>query len=148
MVFLRASEEKYRLVVENAAEAIFVAQEGMLTFGNPKAAEIIGYSIEELTSSPFQEFIHPDDRERVLDRHLSRLQGEDLPSVYPFRIINRSGKVRWVELNTVFITWEEKPATLNFMSDIVPSWSILMTSSARLVRMGICSTSAQTIRTL
>jgi PAS domain S-box-containing protein len=115
---LRESEEKYRLVVENAAEAIFVAQEGMLTFGNPKATEVFGYSIEELVSRPFEEFIHPEDRERLMNCHLSRSQGEDLPSVYPFRIINKSGKVRWVELNTVLITWEEKPATLNFMSDV------------------------------
>ena len=35
---LRESEGKYRLVVENANEAITVAQDGMLRFVNPKAA--------------------------------------------------------------------------------------------------------------
>jgi len=115
---LRVSEEKYRLLVENAGEAIFVAQNGMLKFANRNTTEMIGYSKEELTSKPFQEFIHPADRELVLDRHLKRLGGHDLPSVYPFRIVKKDGNVRWVELNTVLITWEGRPATLNFMSDI------------------------------
>jgi PAS domain S-box-containing protein len=115
---LKESEEKYRLLVENAVEAIFVAQDGMLKFANRKTTEMIGYSKEELTSKPFPEFIHPDDRMLVLDRHLKRLQGEGSPSVYPFRIVHKSGNVKWVELNTVLITWEGRPATLNFLSDI------------------------------
>ena len=119
---LKESEEKYRLLVENAVEAIFVAQDGMLKFANRKATEMIGYSKEELTSKPFPEFIHPDDRMLVLDRHLKRLQGEGSPSVYPFRIVNKSGNVKWVELNTVLITWEGRPATLNFLSDITERW--------------------------
>jgi PAS domain S-box-containing protein len=115
---LKESEEKYRLLVENAAEAIFVAQDGMLKFTNRNTTEMIGYSKEELISKPFQEFIHPDDRGLVLDRHLKRLEGHGLPSVYPFRIVNKSGNVKWVELNAVLITWEGRPATLNFLSDI------------------------------
>lgn len=54
----------------------------------------------------------------VLERHKKRLTGEDLPSTYAFKIINRVGEVRWVELSTVFINWEAKPATLNFLRDI------------------------------
>jgi len=115
---LKESEEKYRLLVENAAEAIFVAQDGMLKFANHNTTEMIGYSKEELTSKPFQEFIHPDDRELVLDRHLKRLKGQELPSVYPFRIVIKSKNVKWVELNAVRITWQGRPATLNFLSDI------------------------------
>lgn len=58
---LRESEEKYRLVVENAKEAIFVAQDRMLKFVNRATEEMGGYSREELTSRPFADFIHPDD---------------------------------------------------------------------------------------
>ena len=39
---LKASEEKYRLVVENANEAIFIAQDGLLKLFNPKTVEIVG----------------------------------------------------------------------------------------------------------
>ena len=63
--------------MENANEAILVAQDGMLKFANPKAAEITGYSEDELVSIPFAELIHPDDREMVLERHLKRLMGKN-----------------------------------------------------------------------
>jgi two-component system cell cycle sensor histidine kinase/response regulator CckA len=76
------SEERYRLVVENANEAIYVAQEGFLKFANPKTMEMIGYPKGDLTSTPFVKFIHPDDQGMVVERHLKRLRGEQPPSVY------------------------------------------------------------------
>ena len=115
---LRESEEKYRLLVENASEAIFIAQGGVLKFVNQATIQMLGYSGEEITSLPFTHFIHPDDREMVLERHVKRLKGEEIPPVYPFRIVTRHGNVRWVEIHAVFISWKDKPATLNFVSDI------------------------------
>ena len=115
---LRESEERYRSVIENANEAIVVAQDGMLRFFNPKAMEIMGYPRDELSSMPFPELIHPDDRQMVADRHLRRLAGEALSPVYAFRIIDKEGATKWLEINAVAIQWEEKPATLNFLSDI------------------------------
>ncbi|MDP2861969.1 MAG: PAS domain S-box protein, partial [Desulfobacterales bacterium] len=115
---LRESEEKYRNLVENAAEAIYVAQDGKLVFLNPMTAMMSGYSGEELMARPFTEFVHPDDRDMVIDRHVRRIKGEELPHIYSFRIIHRDGNIRWVELNTVLINWKGKPATLNFLSNI------------------------------
>jgi PAS domain S-box-containing protein len=115
---LRGGEEKYRLLVENANEAIFVAQEERLKFVNRKVLEILGCTQEEITSKPFSDFIHPEDREMVLDNYLRGLRGETVPSIYDFRVIDKDGNVRWVELGTVKIDWEGKPATLNFGTDI------------------------------
>jgi len=56
---LRTSEARYRLLVENANEAILVVQDGMLKFVNRMTAELSGYSEQELTSRPFLEFIPP-----------------------------------------------------------------------------------------
>ncbi len=115
---LREREESYRHLFENANEAIFVAQGGKLVFLNPKTTMITGYSGEELVSRPFIEFIHPDDRDIVSNRHVRRMKGEEIPQLYDFRIIHRDGNVRSVELNVVAINWKGRPATLNFLSDI------------------------------
>ncbi len=115
---LRESEEKYRHVVENANEAIVVAQEGKLRFINPKAMEIMGLSHEEMIRRPFLDLIHPDDRPMVLERHQKRLAGESLPSIYSFRVVDSDGNVKWVEINAVALDWEGQPATLNFLTDI------------------------------
>ncbi|GLI53491.1 PAS domain S-box protein [Thermodesulfovibrio yellowstonii] len=116
---LRESEEKYRTVVENASEAIIIAQDGMLKFVNPKAMEISGYSEEELLSKPFVEFIHPDDREKTLDLHLKMLNGEETSLTnYQLRIIHKQGNIKWIETNAALIKWQGNPAALNLMRDI------------------------------
>jgi two-component system, cell cycle sensor histidine kinase and response regulator CckA len=115
---LRASEERYRLLVDNANEGIMVAQDWRLPFVNRKVCEITGYSGKELTSRPFADFIHPDDREMVLERHGRRLNGEDFQSRYAFRVTTKDGAVRWLEISAVLFEWEGRPATLNFVDDV------------------------------
>jgi len=115
---LRANEEKYRLVVDNAIESIFIAQEGRIKFANRRMVERLGYPMDVLTLKPFIEFIYPDDRELVVGIHTKRMKGEEVPSVYSFRAVTAAGTVRWVELNAVIINWEGHPATLNFLNDV------------------------------
>jgi two-component system, cell cycle sensor histidine kinase and response regulator CckA len=112
------SETKYRLLVEHANDAIFVVQGNKIEFPNPKAREMgqkLGFDLDR---EPFVDYIHPDDKAMVIKRHIRRLQGQDEPSVYSFRLINDRGEERWVELNTSLITWEGKASTLSFLRDI------------------------------
>jgi PAS domain S-box-containing protein/putative nucleotidyltransferase with HDIG domain len=115
---IKESQKKYRDLVENANEAICVAQNGFLKFSNPKAIEMTGYSKDELTSKPFIKMIYPDDQKMVLEHYLKRLKGEKVPSIYSCRILDKEGKIIWLEVNTVTISWEGSLATLNFLSDI------------------------------
>jgi PAS domain S-box-containing protein len=112
------SERQYRLVVDNANDGIFIVQDGLVKFPNPKAREIIGYPADYLGSTPFAKFIAPVDRDMVVERHKKRLRGEKVPATYAFRIITKAGELLWVEVNAVLITWEAKPAVLCFLRDI------------------------------
>jgi len=115
----RESEEKYRTLIENANDAIFVAQDEVIKFPNPKTVEVTEYSVEELASLPFAQLIHPQDRDMVLERHRKRISGDtDLPATYAFRIRTKSGKELSMQLNTILVDWEGRPATLNFLRDI------------------------------
>ena len=115
---LRDKEEKYRQVIEYAGQSIFVAQDGCIKFQNPRTLSITGYTEDDLQSRPFVEFVHPEDREMVVDRYKRRIAGEELTDSTTWRILIASGEERWVEVNSVRIDWEGEPATLNFMSDI------------------------------
>ena len=115
---LRESEERYRLLVENANDAIFIIEDGLVKFHNLKTEEMTGYSEKELYKIPFINIIHPDDREMVLERRRKRLLGEKPPSTYSFRMINKSGDELLAQINTVLINWEGRPATINFIRDI------------------------------
>ena len=115
---LRESEEKYRTVVENAAEAIVIAQDDRLKFVNRMATKISGYSEPELYASPFLDLVHPDDRAMMGERYLKSLESDASPLKYAFRLVNKDGSVKWAEINAVLVAWKGKPATLNFLSDI------------------------------
>ncbi len=115
---LLASEEKNRLLVENANEAIAVVQDGVVKFGNPKLMELGGYTMEELASRPFIEMVHPDDRQQVAEYHLRRMRGEEVPSAYELRTITKSGDVRWSELKGTMFEWEGRPAAMALMHDV------------------------------
>ncbi|MBU1742346.1 MAG: PAS domain S-box protein, partial [Proteobacteria bacterium] len=115
---LREGEEKYRLVVENASEAILVAQDGKIRFFNARTAAMTGYSPDELIDRPFDQFLHFEDRAMVVERHQRRVAGEKLPPAYDFRVLTAAGETRWLEVNAVRFDWEGRPATLNFLTDV------------------------------
>jgi two-component system, cell cycle sensor histidine kinase and response regulator CckA len=115
---LRESESKYSTLVENANEAIVVAQDGILKFCNSKTAEITEFTQTELISKPFFELVHKDDCDLVFKRFQKRLKGEKVPDAYSFRLIAKSGELKWVNINSVVINWEGRAATLNFIADI------------------------------
>ena len=115
---LRDSEKRYRSVVENANEAIVVAQDGKLKYANPQALEVLELPEEQVINHPFTAFIHPDDRALVLERHQQRINGENVPAYYEFRVIGKQGMVTWAQIASVLISWDGKPATLTFLTDI------------------------------
>jgi PAS domain S-box-containing protein len=115
---LKSSEEKYRMVVENASEAISITQDGIVKYFNPKLLKSTGYSAQEIKSIPFLDFIHPDDRKLVAERYQRRIRGEVVPISYEYRVTGKDGSTRWMVTNAALITWEGRPATLNFFTDI------------------------------
>lgn len=115
---LAESEAKYRKVVENVNEGILVTANGRILYANPRALALTGLDDETAKSRPFIEFIHPDDREFVLNNHMRRLRGEPVENHYQFRVIHRNGDIRWLEISAVVFEWQKAPATLNFLTDV------------------------------
>jgi PAS domain S-box-containing protein len=115
---LEESEERHRLLVEHSNQAIIVVQDLQIRFCNFRTVELTGYSGEELASKKFIDFMHPDDKQMVIEYHLKRYEGEEVPDSLQYRFIDRYGNTKWVESNAVIIDWGSRPATLGFISDI------------------------------
>ncbi|MFZ5569398.1 MAG: PAS domain S-box protein [Thermodesulfobacteriota bacterium] len=115
---LRESEEKYRMLVENASEAIFIIQDGKIKFANSVTAHIGSRLSLALDREPFFSFIHPDDREVVESRLRSVEKDPQSLQVFSFRLLNKEGEIMWAELNAAKISWEGEPAMLHFLRDI------------------------------
>lgn len=112
------SQKEYRMLLDSANEAILVAQDGLLKYTNIAGEQLTGYSAEELQDRPFLNFIHAGDQEKVIANYNKRLLGEPVPKFYQFRIVTRTGKIKWVRISATMIEWEKRPATLNFLSDV------------------------------
>jgi len=115
---LRESEEKYRLLFDNASQGIAVAQDENFKFVNQAFCELLGYTREEILSISIANVLCPDDREEVTGNYKKRLKGEDAPNNYQFRIITKDKTCKWVEINAVVFKWQGRNASLNFFSDI------------------------------
>jgi PAS domain S-box-containing protein len=111
------SEEKYRLLVENANDAIFVTQDDKIKYANGKTSLMMGYKPSELINMSLSELIYSDDRNIVISHHFKRLNNNQ-PSRCSFRIVDAEGQTLWIDLNTVKIEWKGRFATLNFGRDI------------------------------
>ncbi len=115
---LRESEEKYRDLVERANDGIAIAQDEILQYVNPRLAQILGYTVEELIGSAFADYIVPEEVQKVVDRYRRRMAGEDVIPIYETGLRHKDGNTIDVELNTGIITYRGKPADLVIIRDI------------------------------
>jgi PAS domain-containing protein len=83
---LRESEERYRILVGNAGDAIVVAQDERIKFMNRKGGETLGVTDEDLLQRPFTDFIHGEDRPRIMRGYLASARGEQSSSSWPLML--------------------------------------------------------------
>jgi two-component system, cell cycle sensor histidine kinase and response regulator CckA len=95
---LRSAEAKYRALVEQSLMGVYILQNERLVYANPKAADMLGYTQQELIDSPFAfGFVHEQDRPMVQDQ-LERLDPERTPTVQlAVRGLRKDGEVIQVE---------------------------------------------------
>ncbi len=115
---LRESEEKYRMLVENANDLIFIVQDEVVKYANPKAEKVFGCSLAELKSKPFIEYIHPDDRQMVPAVHRREQQGGENENLYSFRAVNEKAEDVYLQINSRLTTWKGRSATIILARDI------------------------------
>ncbi len=115
---LRESEEQFRLLIENASEGIFVIQDGVIAYGNPKALAITGYSLKESQAMSYLSFLPEYEHDTAISRHFKTLYTDGRNEKHTFKIKTKQGALRWVEIDSVKGSWNHKPASINFMEDV------------------------------
>lgn len=108
----------YKVIVEKCQEAILIVQQGVVKFSNPCLSELSGYSSDELAGISIEQLVHPEDRAFILQRHVDRLSGKEVPSRYEFKALKKDGEVIHISMSGLLIEWQGAPASLNFLHDI------------------------------
>ncbi len=118
---LRASEAKFRSVIEGSIQGICVIDtDWRLVFANQAAAEIFDYgTAEDLTAiESAVALIAPEDRDRLREYRDARFAGRDVPPQYEFQGLRRDGSTVWLQIMPTIVTWEGRPATQASIIDI------------------------------
>ncbi len=118
---LRESEERYRLLVESAPDAIAIHQEGKLVFTNPAGVALFGAEkASDLIGQPFSQFVYPDNWEDTQNRLQQVLHSEREQFPIEDRFMRLDGSVVTVELTAVGTTWLGRPAVQTIVRDMTP----------------------------
>jgi len=119
---LQESEEKYRKLVENVQDGIFILQGypyPKLMFCNEAFAKMVGYTVEEMMALTIQKYVAPDDLARVADSYRRRLDGEDVPREYEYHVMHKDGKTPvYVNMHAELMEYQGKIATIGTVKDV------------------------------
>jgi PAS domain S-box-containing protein len=106
---LRASEERYRDLVENARDIIYTHDlKGNYTSVNKAAERITGYTREEALALNFEQSVAPEYLETARKMIAAKLAGQK-ETVYDLEIIAKDGRRITVEVNTRLVLQDDVP---------------------------------------
>ena len=116
---LRESEERYRIAIEGSNDGVVITRDGLHVYVNRRFLEMFGYGkAEEVLGKPVGDFIHPDDRQRIVEMNIKRQTGEILRSKTEFVGIRSDGGLIHLEGSSSRITYGGEPASLSYLRDI------------------------------
>jgi PAS domain S-box-containing protein len=112
---LRESEERYRRIVETAAEGIWVVDaEGKTSFANQRMAEILGCTVDEILERHIRDF------QDIADQVPGEIRFEGGKTQRDFRFLRRNGESVWclVSTNPIFDEKNRYAGTLMMATDL------------------------------
>jgi len=119
---LRESEEKFRILSDQALLGIIILQEELFVYVNDRAAEIMEVTAEEIVNwSPgdYAKLIHPDDLAFVMEQGQKKQTGEkDAVIRYNWRMVTPGGNLKWIEMWSKTIPFASRTADMVTMIDI------------------------------
>ncbi|HLO29788.1 MAG TPA: PAS domain S-box protein [Anaerolineales bacterium] len=95
---LYESEEKYRLISDNANDWIYwIEPDRSFRYVSPSCERITGYTSLEFMDNPglFIDIIHPEDRDRI-ETHLGEVREGDETHNLDYRVFTKTNEVRWI----------------------------------------------------
>ncbi|MCX7592532.1 MAG: PAS domain S-box protein [Fischerella sp.] len=116
---LRQNEAQYRRLIETAAEGICILDiEGKTSFANPKIAQMLGYTVEEMIGTPLFAFMDAQGQ-AIAAKHLEgRHQG--IAEQHDFKFCRKDGSELWamIATNPIFDDAGQYLGTLGMLTDI------------------------------
>lgn len=116
---LLESETKFKSFAQQALVGVYLLQDGVFKYVNPKFAQMFGYTVEEcLKDMPFEKLVYADDLANVQEQVRRRISGATLFVHYTFRGVKKNGQIFDVEIYGSSSVHQEKIAAAGTLLDI------------------------------
>jgi len=117
---LRESREKFRQVIEQSNDGIYVLQGDRFVFINPRFSEITGYELKEISSKGFhfRRLVADEGMEVLKRRDAMRAKGDIPPSRFVFKGRKKDGTLVDLEVSVTTVDWEGASAVLGVIHDV------------------------------
>lgn len=93
----KQQEEELRLFFESAPEILAIASpNGYFTKVNPAFCKLLGYTMDELTHVPFENFLHPDDIKSTVQEFSETISAGRKANNFTNRYRTKSGDYRYI----------------------------------------------------
>jgi len=100
---LRASEERYRTLVESSRDSIFITDpKGKVLFANAASVQLMGEAPESLIGQNIYSVVHPSERRQVIERFYRGWETGKGVARYPIRVVV-SGEEKFFEATTAVL---------------------------------------------
>ena len=115
---LKESEERYRAIVENSHDAIYIYQADKFKFVSSKFCSLSGYTEEEIYQIDIWQLVHPDDKQRIQNYAKNRALGKHTPGTFLAKVVCKNGEVRECEFAVSITSFMNEFAVLGSVRDI------------------------------
>lgn len=95
----RGEQERERFFDRTLAPMLIVGFDGSVKYANAAAANVGGYTREELLASPYLSFVHPDDLARTMETIPDLMAGKSY-SGFEVRIRCKDGSYKWLAFDS------------------------------------------------
>ncbi|MCK7530314.1 MAG: PAS domain-containing protein [Marinilabiliales bacterium] len=100
---LRSSEDKFQQLANNINDAFWLRTlDYKILYANPACYLTIGENFDEIFEHTdiYKEWIHPDDREKVINQLIKNKNEPEKEHFYEHRIIDSHNETRWLWIRT------------------------------------------------
>ncbi len=117
---IKTNEARFRGLVENAFDGIYLIRDTKYEFVNEKFCEITGYPREELLSDEFDfnVLLTENSKELMRKRYEARYSHQEVSNLYEIEIVNKNNAKKALEVSTVVLEDKESILVLGIMRDI------------------------------
>jgi PAS domain S-box-containing protein len=113
----KQSEELIKTVAHSSPLGIFIAQDDKLQYTNLQFQQLTGYSERELLNKELLSLVAAEDSDVVKSSTIFTLQ-EKNPYPCEYRILNKTGQIKWVMQTVSPIHYQGREAILGNLMDI------------------------------